>query len=158
MHERHHGPATFRLAGWWGNAPGTRFAMAPGFDAADGAAGFAVSTPPVLALAPLRAALGLFEDVGIDRLRERSVRLTGHLERELDAVGAELLTPRDPARRGAQLSVRAAAAHDVCATMWRDHGVICDAREPDVVRLAPAPLYTTYEDCSRAAAAFAASR
>jgi kynureninase len=154
--EHHHD--RFRLAGWWGNDPATRFAMAPRFAAAAGAAGFAVSTPPILALAPLAAALEQFAEVGMPALRDRSLRLTSHLEAALDRIGADIATPRDPMRRGAQLSVRAGDAHAVCARMRDEHGVICDAREPDIVRMAPAPLYTTYEECDRAAAAFAACR
>jgi kynureninase len=132
--------------------------MAPRFSAAAGAAGFAVSTPPILALAPLAAALDQVDRIGIAALRERSIRLTRYLEAALAGVGADIATPRDPMRRGAQLSVRFGDAHRICARMRDDHGVICDAREPDIVRMAPAPLYTTYEECDRAAAAFAACR
>jgi kynureninase len=154
VHERHHD--RFRLAGWWGNDPETRFAMAPRFSAAAGAAGFAVSTPSILALAPLRTALEQLDAVGIAGLRARSIRLTAYLEAELEQAGADIVTPRDPELRGAQLSVRTRDAHVLCDRMRREHGVICDAREPDIVRFAPAPLYTTYEECRRAAAAFAA--
>jgi kynureninase len=94
-------------------------------------------------------------------LRERSVRLTGYLEALLDGLAGRplhLLTPRDPRRRGAQLSVRIAAgtAQGVCDRLRREHGVIADAREPDVVRLAPAPLYCTHHDAWRAAKALVA--
>jgi kynureninase len=156
VHQRHHD--RFRLAGWWGNDEATRFVMAPEFAAAPGAAGFAVSTPTILGLAPLRAALAQLDAIGMAALRARSIRLTAYLERELDAAGAEIVTPRDPARRGAQLSVRTRDARGSCERMRLRHGVICDAREPDIVRFAPAPLYTSYGDCSRAAAAFAACR
>ncbi len=155
MHERHHDAP--RLAGWWGVDAAERFRMEPDFVAGPGAAGFALSTPPVLALAPLAASLALFDEVGFGALRERSVRLTAMLEARLDAIaGAELLTPRDPARRGCQLSVRVPGARDLAGRLRAEHGVICDFREPDVLRFAPVPLSTSYEDCARAADALAA--
>jgi kynureninase len=96
-------------------------------------------------------------------LRERSVRLTGYLERLLDDVTATrpltVVTPRDPARRGCQLSVRvgAGSAGELTKRLRHEHGVIADAREPDVVRFAPVPLYSTYHDCWRVADALAAT-
>ncbi len=155
VHERHHGAP--RLAGWWGVDAADRFRMEPDFVAGPGAAGFALSTPPVLALAPLAASLALFDEIGFDELRERSVRLTAMLEARLDAIaGVEQLTPRDPGRRGCQLSVRVAGARDLAGRLRAEHGVICDFREPDVLRLAPVPLSTSYADCAEAADALAA--
>ena len=155
VHERHHDAP--RLAGWWGVDAAERFRMAPDFVAGPGAAGFALSTPPVVALAPLAASLALFDEVGFGALRERSVRLTAMLEGRLDTIaGAELLTPRDPARRGCQLSVRVSGARDLAGRLRAEHGVICDFREPDVLRFAPVPLSTSYADCARAADALAA--
>ncbi len=155
IHERHHDAP--RLAGWWGVDPAERFRMEADFVAGPGAAGFALSTPPVLALAPLAASLALFDEIGFDVLRERSVRVTAMLEARLDAIaGAELLTPRDPARRGCQLSVRVTGARDLAGRLRAEHGVICDFREPDVLRFAPVPLSTSYADCAHAAGALAA--
>ena len=155
VHERHHGAP--RLAGWWGVDAAERFRMELAFVAGPGAAGFALSTPPVLGLAPLAASLAIFDEVGMPALRARSVRLTGHLAERLDAIaGCEVLTPADPARRGCQLSVRVTAARDLAGRLRREHGVICDFREPDVLRFAPVPLVTTYAECDRAAAALAA--
>jgi kynureninase len=155
VHPRHHGAP--RLAGWWGVDAAERFRMEPDFVAGPGAAGFALSTPPVLGLAPLAASLAIFDEVGMPALRARSVRLTGHLAERLDAIaGCEVLTPADPARRGCQLSVGVAAARDLAGRLRREHGVICDFREPDVLRFAPVPLITTYDECARAAAALAA--
>jgi kynureninase len=89
-------------------------------------------------------------------LRERSLRLTAYLETLLDEVAAtrriEPITPRDPARRGCQLSLRVDGARSLAGCLRREHGVVCDFREPDVLRFAPVPLYSTYEDCRRAAA------
>ena len=103
----------------------------------------------------------LFDSVGMDALRERSVRLTAFLESLLDEVATarpiRIITPREPARRGAQLSVRVPAAKELSRRLREDHGVIADEREPDIVRLAPVPLYSTYHDCWRAAVALRGS-
>ena len=156
VHERHGRNLELpRLAGWWGNDPAERFKMEPDFVPRVGAEGWAVSTPPVLAFAPLRASLEQFDRVGLNALRERSVRLTGHLEELLDEVAAErrmtLTTPRDPERRGCQLSVSCADARTLAARLRAEHVVVCDFREPDILRFAPVPLYNTDEDCRRVA-------
>ncbi len=108
-------------------------------------------------MAPVRVSLALFAEVGLDRLRERSVRLTAFLERLLDAVAArrpiEVITPREPERRGAQLSVMVDDAAAVTEELFARHRVRADDRPPNIIRLAPAPLYNTYEDCWRAAVA-----
>jgi kynureninase len=158
VHERHGRDASLpRLAGWWGNDPATRFRMEPGFVPRAGAVGWQVSTPPVLAFAPLRASLALFDAVGMPALRERSLRLTGYLESLLDVVvaerRAEVLTPRDSSRRGCQLSLSVPEAGTLSGRLRAEYGVICDVREPDVIRLAPVPLYSSYHDCWRAAVA-----
>jgi kynureninase len=158
VHERHASdPALPRLAGWWGTDPAARFRMEPGFVPRPGAVGWQVSTPPVLAFAPLRASLELFDAAGIEALRERSLRLTGYLEALLDVVVAErrahVLTPRDPARRGCQISLSVSDSRALQGRLRAEHGVICDVREPDVIRLAPVPLYSSYHDCWRAATA-----
>ena len=158
VHERHASDASLpRLAGWWGNDPVTRFRMEPAFVPRPGAVGWQVSTPPVLAFAPLRASLELFDASGMPALRERSLRLTGYLEALLDEVVAErraqVLTPREPARRGCQLSLAVPDAGVLAQRLRAEYGVICDVREPDVIRLAPTPLYSSYHDCWRAATA-----
>ncbi len=133
----------------------TRFRMEPAFVPAPGAEGFQVSNPPLLSLAPVAASLALFDEVGMAALRSRSIALTGYLESLLDdVVGVEILTPRDPAARGAQLSLRIEGGAEVQQALARE-GVVGDFREPDVVRLAPAPLYTSFADCARAAGALA---
>jgi kynureninase len=139
-----------RLAGWWGNDPATRFRMhlQADFVPQPGADGWQVSNPPILALVPLRVSLGLFDEAGMPALRAKSERLTGYFQYLLDQLPAgrfEVITPRDPARRGAQLSL---LAHD------RPRGLldglrgkaVCDFREPNVIRAAPAPLYNTFEE------------
>jgi len=156
VHARHARDASLpRLAGWWGNDPATRFRMEPGFVPRPGAAGWQVSTPTVLAYAPLRASLELFDAVGMPALRARSIRLTGYLESLLDVVvaerGARVITPREEERRGCQLSLAVPRARALAARLRAEHGVVCDVREPDVVRFAPSPLYSSYYDCWRAA-------
>jgi kynureninase len=158
VHERHTTRLDLpRLAGWWGNDPAIRFRMEPAFEPRLGAEGWAVSTPPVIAFAPLRASLEQFDRVGMDALRARSRRLTRYVEELLDEVAASrrmvVITPRDTEARGCQLSVSCDGACSLAARLRSEHGVVCDFREPDVLRFAPVPLYNTYEDCRRAAAA-----
>src|SRR5690606_13012944 len=124
--------------------------------------GWQVSNPPVLGMAALLASLELFTAAGMTRLREKSVALTGLLERRLDETLAdriEILTPRSPTRRGCQLSLRLregiAAGRAVHAGLGAA-GIVCDWREPDVIRVAPVPLYNRYEDIERFVAPLAA--
>ncbi|NUS06981.1 MAG: kynureninase [Nonomuraea sp.] len=163
VHERHLGdPALPRLEGWWSTEPGTRFEMAPVSRPPVSADAWQISNPPIYAMGPVRTSLALFDEIGMTALRARSVRLTGYLESLLDEVAATrpltLITPRDPDRRGCQLSLRIerGGAAELTRRLRHEHGVVTDAREPDVVRLAPTPLYSTYHDCLRAAAALAA--
>ena len=146
-----------RLAGWWGVAPERRFKMEPEFVPRPGAEGFVVSTPSILALAPLAASLAEFDRVGMDALAARSARLTEFLEAALKTVGgATNVTPSSAGRRGCQLSVHVSDARALCARLRHEHAVVCDFREPDVLRFAPVPLYTSYAECARAARALAA--
>jgi kynureninase len=135
-----------RLAGWWGNDPGTRFEMADEFVAVAGARGWRMSNPPILSLAPLRASLALFEQAGVDRLREKSQALSALLiDGMADISGVEVLTPRDARRRGSQVSIRV----DGAATLQRElraRGIVVDLRPPDVVRVAATPLYNRATD------------
>jgi kynureninase len=159
VHERHgRDAATPRLTGWWGNDPATRFEMAERFAPGPGADGWRVSCPPILSLAPIGVALAIFDDVGMGPIRDKSVALTSYLERLIDAnvPDAQILTPRSPDERGAQLSIRVADAPARLAAMAA-LGVIGDFREPDVIRLAPAPLYNSWRDTWRAADALAAT-
>jgi kynureninase len=156
VHERHFGSSLPRLSGWWGNDLDTRFEMAEPFRPYRGAAGWQVSNHPLLGMVPLQASFALFAAEGLQALRARSILLTGWLEKLLDArLGEriEILTPRDPEARGAQLSVRLRGARGQGRALFDRllaGGLVCDWREPDVIRLAPAPLYNSYEDCWRA--------
>lgn len=140
-----------RFEGWWGNDPSTRFRMGPDFTPVRSADAWALSNPPILSMIPVKTSLGIFDDVGLDALRQRSVRLTGYLERLIESVGSEdvqVITPRDPAARGCQLSLLVSGGRAFFERL-QAAGVICDFREPNVIRIAPTPLYNTYEDCWR---------
>ncbi|SNS57926.1 kynureninase [Actinomadura mexicana] len=156
VHERHVRDASVpKLAGWWGTDPAVRFRMDPDIAPPASADAWQLSNPPIMALAPVLASLEIFDRVGMDALRAKSERLTGYLADRLAETGAEVVTPADPAARGSQLSVRVADAGGLVRRLAEARGVIADAREPDVVRLAPVPLYCTFHDCHRAAAALA---
>jgi kynureninase len=162
VHERHLADRSLpKLAGWWSTDPVVRFDMGPVVTPVDTADSWQLSNPPILAMAPVLLSLQMFDEVGMAALRAKSVRLTGYLESLLDDIADgrrfDVITPREPARRGAQLSVRLVGldAGKVSAALRRDHGVVADARQPDVVRLAPAPMYCTFHDCWRAAHALA---
>lgn len=140
-----------RLAGWWGHEQRTRFLMEPQFRAAAGAAAWQLSNPSVLAAAPLLASLGLFMEAGIEPLRHKSLALTGFLAQLLRGLEphARVITPGEPGQRGCQLSVRIAGgaqrARAVLAAL-AERGIVVDFRAPDVIRVAPVPLYNGYED------------
>src|SRR5262249_49912593 len=114
-----------------------------------GAEGWQVSNPPILAMVPLRAALAIFEEAGMMKLRAKSERLIGYLQFLLDRLPGnrfEVITPRNPGERGCQLSILVRdRPHDFLATLERE-GVVCDFRKPNVVRVAPVPLYNTFHE------------
>jgi kynureninase len=154
IHQRHLEEASLpRFEGWWSTEAATRFEMAPTSRPPATAEAWQISNPPIFSMGPVRTSLEIFDKVGMTALRQRSQRLTGYLEQLLDGVGATLVTPRDPQRRGCQLSLRVRDAAGLADRFRTTHGVVGDAREPDILRLAPVPLYNTYHDCWRAAAA-----
>jgi kynureninase len=141
-----------RFAGWWGHDAARRFLMEPRFDPMHGADGWQLSNPPIFSLAPLAVALDLFMEAGLARLRTKSERLTAYLEHLLDAELGERvaqLTPRDPQRRGAHIALQltpAPADGARFAARLRAAGVVADWRAPNVLRLAPVPLYNRFRD------------
>ena len=158
VHERHLGDeALHRLSGWWGTDPSVRFEMLAELTPIKSADAWAVSNPSILSMAPLVSSLAVFDEVGMGAIRARSVRLTAYLEQllvgEPDDGALHVVTPSDPSARGCQLSVSVAKDPAMVAGILRSHGVVCDVRPPDIVRLAPAPLFCTFHDCWRAARA-----
>jgi kynureninase len=144
-----------RLTGWWGHEARTRFQMSPQFKAAAGAAAWAVSNPPIFSAAALRASLPLFAEAGMQALRAKSLALTDYLRTLLLQLANEeltVITPAAPQERGCQLSVRlrTGAGRQVFDALTRS-GVVCDWREPDIIRLAPVPLYNGFEEVWQAA-------
>ncbi len=153
VHRRAAGTADLpRFEGWWGHDVRRRFLMEPKFAPLRGADAWQLSNPPILSLAPLAASLALFAEAGFARLRSKSVALTSRLLEALEAElggSARILTPRDADRRGAQVALRfdpppRRAAQ--FASRLRAAGVVADWRPPDVLRLAPVPLYNRFED------------
>jgi kynureninase len=147
-----------RYAGWWGNDPQLRFQMQshPQFVPAEGVAGWQVSSPSILAMAPLRAALDLFDRVGLPALRAKSLRLTGYLEFLVHRSGEDrltVLTPGEPAARGCQLSLAIPGKAEWLVGALRQRGIVTDFREPEVIRAAPVPLYNTFHEIWRCAKA-----
>jgi kynureninase len=153
VHERHARNVDLpRFAGWWGHDPAMRFQMGPELNPIPGAQGWQISNPPVLSAAPLLASLEIFQRAGIRRLREKSIALTGYLQRLIETLLPglmDIVTPSAASERGCQLSLRVARSP---AAAKRSHdlltaaGVVADWREPDVLRLAPTPLYNSYSD------------
>lgn len=153
VHARHAHTERPRFAGWWGHDKATRFQMQPEFQPTPGADGWQISNPPILALAPLRVSLEQFHRAGMGRVHAKSIDLTGYLEWLVDTQlhgTIEILTPRDPTRRGAQLSLRVYGGRERGRALFdylTEHGIISDWREPDVIRVAPMPMYNRYTDC-----------
>ena len=153
IHERH--AASFdipRFAGWWGHDKATRFLMGPEFHPMRGAEGWQISNPPILQMAALRASLEIFDEASMQSLREKSVKLTGYLEfllNQIDDDRISIITPSDPDQRGCQLSIRVKHSDKNLFNQLTSRGVFADWREPDVIRVAPAPLYNSFSDVYR---------
>lgn len=141
-----------RFAGWWGHNKETRFGMRDPFDPLPGAEGWQLSNPPILPMATLRASLEIFHEAGMHALRVKSKQLTGLLEEFLltsNIPGLEIITPSDPEQRGCQLSLSLHGGGKSIFDKITTAGVIADWREPNVIRIAPVPLYNSFEDVGR---------
>jgi kynureninase len=155
VHERHARAWELpRFAGWWGHNEESRFEMGPDFHPMMGAEGWQLSNPPILALAPLRASMEIFSEAGMERLRTKSMSLTGYMEFLLGQHASSklkfsIVTPREQDRRGAQLSIRLPRAGRELCERLAAAGVIGDWREPDTFRVAAVPLYNSYQDVYR---------
>ncbi len=152
LNKRHFGrPAG--LAGWFGSDKLQQFAMSNDFQQAAQAGGLQIGTPSILAAASLRGALQLIQEAGVPRIREKSLKLTAFLRRVIDdrlsALGVACVEPTDDVRRGGHVAVRHDEARGISA-MLRKLGVISDFRPPNIIRLAPAPLYNSFQDCYHA--------
>ena len=154
IHQRHWGRSDLpRFHGWYGNDPSSRFRMSAEFQPADGAEAWVLSNPPVLAMAPLMASLEVFRRAGFNRLLRKSLAMTSWLAQQVELNFDDILqiiTPSQPERRGCQLSLRVRAGPDAGKILFKfltAEGVVTDWREPDVIRVAPVPLYNSYQDC-----------
>ncbi|MFN2413262.1 MAG: kynureninase [Pyrinomonadaceae bacterium] len=150
VHERHARSFDLpRFAGWWGHDKESRFKMGPDFRPIPGAEGWQISNPPILQMAALRASLEIFDEAGILALREKSEKLTGYLEALINKINDDritIITPSDPSERGCQLSIRIKNADKGLFEAISARGVVADWRDPDVIRVAPVPLYNSFSD------------
>ena len=166
VHERHARSFDLpRFCGWWGHDEHSRFEMGPTFQAMSGAEGWQLSNPSIITLAVLRASMQIFHEADMERLRAKSVMLTGYLEFLLNQILLDqkfssrfsIITPQDQVRRGAQLSIRIPKNGRALCERLAKEGIVGDWREPDTYRVAPVPLYNSYRDVFRFAQRFAAT-
>lgn len=153
VHERHAKDVELpKFTGWWGHNKKTRFKMRDAFEPIAGVESWQLSNPPILSMAAINASLKVFKEAGMNNLRKKSILMTGFLEFLLNDVESDrftVITPSDPSQRGCQLSIQIKNANKKTYDKLTKKGVIADWREPDVIRVAPVPLYNTFEDCWR---------
>jgi kynureninase len=146
VHEKHHNSDLPRFAGWWGHNKENRFEMPDAFNAIKSAEGWQLSNPPILSLAAIRASLSIFDEVGMDKLIAKSKKLTSYLSFLLNSIGTNRIEIITPAERGCQISIRVKNGNKELFDKITKEGVIADWREPDVIRIAPVPLYNSFLD------------
>ena len=150
VHEKHAQRKDLpRFAGWWNHNKETRFNMRQPFDVMSGAEGWQLSNPPILSMAAIKASLDIFEKVGMDVLVKKSKKLTGFFEYLVNEIASdtiEIITPTNPNERGCQLSLQVKNADKNLHKKLTENNIITDWREPDVIRCAPVPMYTSFED------------
>jgi len=149
VHERHAHTDLPRFEGWWGHDKTTRFKMRDGFEPIPGVEAWQLSNPPILSMAAIWASLKIFEEAGMSRLREKAILLTAYLEFLVKQIGEayiSIITPTDPEQRGCQLSIQVKNADKTLYENISAKGIIADWREPDVIRVAPVPMYNSFSD------------
>jgi kynureninase len=146
VHERHHKSDLNRFAGWWGHNKEDRFKMPDNFVPIKSAEGWQLSNPPILSLAAIRASLSIFDEVGMDKLVAKSKELTNYLLYLLNTIDTDRIKIITPEERGCQISIRVKNGNKELFDIITEKGVIADWREPDVIRIAPVPLYNSFED------------
>ena len=150
VHQRHERSVLPRFAGWWGHDKASRFKMGPDFQPIPGAEGWQLSNPPILSLAAVKASLEIFDEVGMEALREKSLKMTSFLLDLLrDRDGFRILTPTEEQQRGCQLSLVVERNGRQVFDALTAAGVVCDWREPDCIRIAPVPLYNSFLDVQK---------
>ena len=146
VHEKHHATNLNRFAGWWGHNKEDRFKMPDSFNPIQSAEGWQLSNPPILSLAAIRASLSIFDEVGMDKLVAKSKELTNFLLFLLDSIETDRIEIITPEERGCQLSIRVKNGNKILFDSITEKGVVADWREPDVIRVAPIPLYNSFQD------------
>jgi len=146
VHEKHHNSDLPRFAGWWGHNKDDRFEMPDEFNAIKSAEGWQLSNPPILSLAAIRASLSIFDEVGMDKLVGKSKKLTDYLVFLLNTIGTDRIEIITPEERGCQISIRVKNGNKELFDIITEKGVVSDWREPDVIRIAPVPLYNSFSD------------
>lgn len=153
VHERHaHNKDLPRFEGWWGHNKSTRFKMRDAFEPIPGVEAWQLSNPPILSMVAVWSSLKIFDEVGMDKLRKKSLALTGYLEFLVKSLGEDIInivTPSDPEQRGSQLSIQVKNANKKLFDELTAQGVIADWREPDVIRVAPTAMYNSFEEVYR---------
>ena len=146
VHEKHHATNLDRFAGWWGHNKEDRFKMPDRFNPIQSAEGWQLSNPPILSLAAIRASLSIFDEVGMDKLVAKSKELTNYLLYLLNTIDTDRIEIITPEERGCQLSIRVKNGNKNLFDAITEKGVVADWREPDVIRVAPVPLYNSFKD------------
>lgn len=146
IHEKHHKSNLPMFAGWWGHNKESRFQMPDDFEPIPTAEGWQLSNPSILSLAAIRASLSIFKEAGMDRLIEKSKNLTNYLIELLETIDSDKIKIITPEKRGCQVSIQVTKGNKILFDELTKKGVIADWREPDVIRVAPVPLYNSFSD------------
>ena len=146
VHEKHHNSDLPRFAGWWGHNKESRFKMPDEFNPIKSVEGWQLSNPPILSLAAIRASLSIFDEVGMEKLVSKSKKLTDYLVFLLNTIETDRIEIITPKERGCQISIRVKNGSKELFDKITAKGVVADWREPDVIRVAPVPLYNSFSD------------